>query len=195
MTGNYAIMLPLMTAVVISTVISRALRHETIYTLKLLRRGVDIGQEEMVDVMRSVTVKEAMTRDFPTVPGAMKADEIVKLFRKTGHHGFPVVDEEGILTGVVIQTEVNRQLGAIPVKNKLTAGDIATKHPLVAYPDQTLDRLLDAVDEAEARIPVVSREAGRRLLGVIGRHEIIATYRKKARRRASLKRPPQVLSH
>ncbi len=188
MTGNYAIILPLMAAVVISTVISRALKHGTIYTLKLLRRGVDIEQEEMADVMRNVTVKEAMSRGFPTVPATMKVDELVKLFQKTGHHGFPVVNKEGFLDGVVTQTELERQLGATSVKNKLTAGDIATKHPLVAYPDQTLDRLLDAVDEAEARIPVVSREGGRRLLGVLGRHEIIATYRKKARRRIPAKR-------
>ena len=188
MTGNYAIILPLMTAVVISTVISRALRHETIYTLKLLRRGVDVEQEEMADVMRSVTVKEAMTRDFPTVPAAMKVDGLVKLFQKTGHHGFPMVDEKGLLAGVVTQTELERHLGAASVKNKLTAGDIATKHPFVAYPDQTLDRLLDAVDEAEARIPVVSRGGERRLLGVLGRHEIIATYRRKARRRTPAKR-------
>jgi len=188
MTGNYAIILPLMAAVVISTVISRALKHGTIYTLKLLRRGVDIEQEEMTDVMRNVTVKEAMSRGFPTVPATMKVDELVKLFQKTGHHGFPVVNKEGFLDGVVTQTELERQLGATSVKNKLTAGDIATKHPLVAYPDQTLDRLLDAVDEAEARIPVVSREGGRRLLGVLGRHEIIATYRKKARRRIPAKR-------
>jgi len=184
MTGDYAIMLPLMTAVVISTVISRALRHETIYTLKLLRRGVDVEQEEMADVMRSVTVKEAMTRDFPTVPAVMKVDDIVKLFQKTGHHGFPVVDEKGLLAGVVTQTELERQLGATLVKKNLTAGDIATKYPFVAYPDQTLDRLLDAVDDAEARIPVVSRGGERRLLGVLGRHEIIGTYRRKTRRRA-----------
>lgn len=188
MTGDYAIMLPLMTAVAISTVVSRSLRHETIYTLKLLRRGVDIEQEEMADVMRSVTVKEAMTRDFPTVPAGMKIDDIVKLFQKTGHHGFPVVDEKGLLAGVVTQTELERQLGATLVKSKLTAGDIATKHPFVAYPDQTLDRLLDAVDEAEARIPVVSRGSERRLLGVLGRHEIIGIYRKKTRRRVRAKK-------
>lgn len=188
MTRDYALMLPIMTAVVISTVISRALKHETIYTLKLLRRGVDVEQEEMADVMRSVTVKEAMTRDFPTVPAVMKVDELVKLFQKTGHHGFPVVDEKGLLIGVVTLTQLERQLGATSVKDKLTAGDIAIKRPFVAYPDQTLDRLLDAVDEAEARIPVVSRGDERRLLGVLGRHEIIATYRKKARRRTPAKR-------
>jgi CIC family chloride channel protein len=183
MTGNYSIILPLMTAVVISTVVSRVLSHETIYTLKLLRRGVDIEQEEMADVMRTVTVREAMTRNFPTVPVEMKIDGLIRLFQKTGHHGFPVVDKNGLLAGVVTQTDLERQLGATSVDRKLTAGDIATKHSFVAYPDQYLDRLLDSIDEAEARIPVVSRDDSQRLLGVLGRHEIISVYRRKARRR------------
>jgi CIC family chloride channel protein len=46
MTGNYAIILPLMTSVVISTLLSRAIKRENIYTIKLLRRGVDLEQEE-----------------------------------------------------------------------------------------------------------------------------------------------------
>jgi CIC family chloride channel protein len=182
MTGDYAIILPLMIAVAVSTVLSRALRHETIYTLKLLRRGIDIEHEEMADVLRTVTVKEAMTRDFPTVPVTMKIDKLVKLFQKTGHHGFPVVDDAGFLTGVVTQTDLERQLGAASANRKLTVGDIATKHPFVAYPDQTLDKLLDNVDEAEARIPVVSREDSKHLLGVLGRHEIISAYRGKTKR-------------
>jgi CIC family chloride channel protein len=187
MTGNYSMILPLMTTVVISTVVSRALKRESIYTMKLLRRGVDIEQEEMADVMRTVTVKEAMTKDFPTVPVTMKIDGLAKLFQKTGHHGFPVVDKNGFLAGVVTQTELERQLRAASVDEKLTAADIANKHPFVAYPDQYLDRLLDDIDEAEARIPVVSREDSQRLLGVLGRHEIIGVYRKKTRRRLPLK--------
>ncbi len=188
MTGDYAIIFPLMITVAISTVISRALRRETVYTLKLLRRGVDIEQEEMADVMRNVTVKEAMTRDFPTVPAKMKLDDIVKLFQKTGHHGFPVVDEHGLLVSVITQNELQRQLGVTSAKNKLTASDIAISHPFVAYPDQTLDRLLDAIDESEARIPVVKRGDEQRLLGVLGRHEIISIYLRKTRRRTPTKR-------
>ena len=183
MTGNYSIILPLMMTVVISTVLSRALKHETIYTLKLLRRGVDIEQEEMADVMRTVTVREAMTKDFPTVLVTMKIDKLIKLFQKTGHHGFPVVDDDGLLVGVVTQNDLGRQLGVTLASGKLTAGDIAAKNLFFAYPDQTLDRLIDRVDEAEARIPVVSREDIRRLLGVLGRHEIISVYRRKTRRK------------
>lgn len=111
-----------------------------------------------------------MTKDFPTVPVTMKINKLVKLFQKTGHHGFPVTDNNGLLAGVVTRTDLERQLGAASANRKLTDGDIAVKNPFVAYPDQTLDRLIDSVGESEARIPVVRREDSRRLLGVLGRH-------------------------
>ncbi len=42
MTGNYGLMLPVMLAVAIATGLARRLSYGTIYTRKLLRRGIDI---------------------------------------------------------------------------------------------------------------------------------------------------------
>jgi hypothetical protein len=42
MTGDYALTLPVMLAVAIATALSRALSYGTIYTTKLLRRGIDL---------------------------------------------------------------------------------------------------------------------------------------------------------
>ncbi len=179
MTRDYALILPLMTSVMIGTILARAMRRETIYTLKLLRRGIDIDQEEMADIMRTITVEEAMTGDFPTVHGTMKVAELIKMFQKTGHHGFPVVDKEGRLAGVVTTADVEKSLGV--TSGELTVDDIATKSPFVAYPDQSLDRVLGATEEEYGRIPVVSRE-DRRLIGVLRRNDVISSYRKRLRK-------------
>jgi CIC family chloride channel protein len=42
LTGDYSVILPLMIAVVLATGLSHLISHRTIYTLKLIRRGVDI---------------------------------------------------------------------------------------------------------------------------------------------------------
>jgi CIC family chloride channel protein len=177
MTGNYTIILPLMTAVVVSTVLSRAIKRETIYTLKLLRRGIDIQREDISDVMRTITVEETMTQNFPTVPSTMRVDELLASLRKTGHHGFPVLDKEGYLAGIVTLTDVERSLQR--EETSLTVDDIATKSPFVAYPDQSLHEVLGATEEDYGRIPVVSRDDRRRLVGVLRRYDIIRAYRKK----------------
>lgn len=61
LTGDYAIILPLMAAVVLATGVSHLVSRDTIYTLKLLRRGIDIDADTPTDeALRRITVRELM---------------------------------------------------------------------------------------------------------------------------------------
>ena len=68
LTGDYQIMLPLMLTVVIATLVSqKLLKGESIYSLKLTRRGVHLQRGRDVDVLQGVLVNEVMTRDLNTI--------------------------------------------------------------------------------------------------------------------------------
>ncbi len=54
LTGEYSIILPLMLAVVLVTTASGRLSSDTIYTLKLRRRGILVDRPRVVSVMRTV---------------------------------------------------------------------------------------------------------------------------------------------
>jgi chloride channel protein, CIC family len=56
MTGNYGLILPVMLAVAIATGLARRLSYGTIYTRKLLRRGIDIEQHGNAGQARRATV-------------------------------------------------------------------------------------------------------------------------------------------
>jgi chloride channel protein, CIC family len=60
MTGDYTLTLPVMLAVAIATVTSRALSYGTIYTTKLLRRGTDIDRTPSADPFEDLTAADAM---------------------------------------------------------------------------------------------------------------------------------------
>ena len=60
MTGDYTLTLPVMLAVAIATVVSRALSYGTIYTTKLLRRGTDIDRAPSADPFEDLTAADAM---------------------------------------------------------------------------------------------------------------------------------------
>ncbi len=178
MTRDIQLLLPLMTAVVVAMLTARAFSKYSIYTLILQQSGVDIHEEEVVPLMKTITVEEAMTRDFPTVPHTMPVNELVTKLAETGHHGFPVVDEDGHLLGVVTLTDVEASRHSkIP---NLMVSDIATKSPMVAYPDQSVyDALMKLGAKDVGRIPVVDRQDRTRLLGVLRRHDIINAYKKR----------------
>ena len=139
---------------------------------------LDIYREEVgEDMMKAIKVGEVMTHDFPTVPSTISLEELRERLRDTGHHGFPVLDEEGRLFGCTTVADLENAIRS--AKTDLTVGDIATKELFVAYPDQSLYEVLGATTKDYGRIPVVARHDRSRLLGVLRRHDIMVAYRKR----------------
>jgi CIC family chloride channel protein len=177
MTRDYAIILPLMLAVVVSTLIAYRLSHESIYTLKLSRRGISIRPREEVDLLEKVTVQEVMTRDFPTVPTDMTFTQIADKFANSKHHGFPVVDKDGHLKGMITLADVESQMDS--ESRKLTVADIATTSLITAYPDESLHDVVQRLGTKEVgRLPVIDRKDPSRLIGVLRRYDIVKAYAK-----------------
>jgi CIC family chloride channel protein len=68
MTGDFSLTLPVMLAVAIATAVSRGLSYGTIYTTKLLRRGIDIDRAAPSGLFQDMTVADAM-RPLPSSAG------------------------------------------------------------------------------------------------------------------------------
>jgi CIC family chloride channel protein len=109
LTGDYRIILPLMFAVVVATALSNALTADTIYTLKLRRRGVDIDAPQGT-LMSQIKVGEAMgklprplapeqLRDVVRRAPELRVDEsledAVRALAATDDEGLPILDTDG----------------------------------------------------------------------------------------------------
>ena len=177
LTRNYALILPVMTAVIVATGIVRLLSRETIYTEKLMRRGIDIQKMGRARLVAGVRVGDVMTVDFPTVPAAMSLRDLAAAFHDSGHHGFPVLDAAGKLFGVVTVSDL-RGAESLPAGEATTVGEICSRSLLTAYPDETLGEVLARAAESDVgRIPVVDPNDERRLLGVLRRTSVIEAWR------------------
>ena len=194
MTGDYPIILPLMLATVMSTLISQVISDQSIYTLKLTRRGVHLQQGQDIDVMQGVTVGEAMTTDLDVVPLDMPLDELLETSVRTHNHGFPVVDATGDLAGVVSIRDLEQAQAAGPIEGK-TVGDIATiEGLLVAYPFEPMWRAFRRLGLHDvSRLPVVEQEGSRRLVGVVRRRDIIRAYQHAIVKRAGQQHQAEML--
>jgi len=177
MTQDYRIILPLMLATVISTVVARHLCGESIYTLKLKRRGIDVYAGKDLNLMRTILVAEAMTpiEKMVTVTPDTPLTELARIFDETHHHGLAVVDEDGNLYGVVTLADLERAGSERLMTGKVR--DICTTQVRTAFPDETLEdalRHFGALDVG--RIPVVDRANPRRVVGMLRRGDIIRAY-------------------
>lgn len=178
MTDDYLIILPLMLSTVISTVLSERLTRESIYTLKLARRGIRLAMGRDIDVMQGVFVHEAMTSrsELDVISVNMGLDELAREFGRTQHHGFPVLDEMGSLCGVVTHRDLEEAMRRGDV-GEVSVRDIATTSPVTVYPDQPLWVALKKLGVRDVgRLPVVDRSDPAKLLGMVHRHDIIRAY-------------------
>ncbi|MFN2194522.1 MAG: chloride channel protein, partial [Anaerolineales bacterium] len=111
MTDDYRLILPLMAAVIVSLVVAERLYPESIYTVKLARRGIRLERGRDVDVMEAVRVDEVMVTHPETVPASLPVSLLAGEFLRTGRHGFPVTNPDGTLFGVVSLEDYRRATG------------------------------------------------------------------------------------
>ena len=178
MTGDYQIILPLMLATVISTLVSRLLSKDSIYTLKLSRRGVNLEQGQDIDVMQGVKVHEIMTTDFDIVSPDLPISLLAEIFTETHHHGLPVCDGDGNLVGIVTIQDLEVALSE-PYRGERKVIDIASKLDLlVAYPEESVWEALRRLSIRDVgRLPVLENIDGRKFVGIIRRNDIVRAYK------------------
>lgn len=176
MSGDYRLILPLMLATVISTLVSMAMRKETIYTLKLVRRGIQLQAGRDVDVMQGITVQEAMRPELYTLPHTLTLTETTARLNELNRRGLPVVDENNDLYGIVTIHDIERAIER-GVPSNMQVKDIATTNVLLAYPDEPMAEVLRRLSVRDVgRLPVVSRENPKKVLGLIRREDLIRAY-------------------
>ena len=188
LTGDYKLILPLMLTVVVATLVSRSImKGESIYTLKLTRRGIRIKRGRDVDLMEGVLVVDVMKTNTTTINKNVSAAALADLFLQTNQHAFPVLDDDGKLYGIVSLSDYRRACQGKTPLEELTVKDIATSHPVVAFPDESMQVVMQRMAPRDlSRIPVVSRDDQREFLGVIRRNDIVRAYQTETARRGPM---------
>ncbi|HMM95227.1 chloride channel protein [Phycicoccus sp.] len=146
LTSEYSIILPLMTAIVIATLVSHALSHDSVYTLKLRRRGVDLGAPAPESAAARTPVREVM-RPLPRpVEGGTPLRDVAARLSGTSYGVLPLVDAAGGYHGVVTARAVSEAL--VDGRHEVEPAEMVTELPERVRVTDTLDRVLDALNQS-----------------------------------------------
>jgi chloride channel protein, CIC family len=172
LTDDYSIILPLMLAVVVATGLSRLLSEDSIYTLKLRRRGIDIERRAPAAV-RGMLIGDAMQRAPAAIAAAAPLSEVAARLAESEGSALPVVDPDGALRGVVTGRDLEREAGA---DGDATAGDLAQPIPTLA-PAQELSVAADWLSEGDREaLPVI--DAAGEMVGWLDHRDLLRAYAK-----------------
>lgn len=170
-------LLPLLGGCAAAYLASCLIMRNTIMTEKIARRGVRTPGEYAADPLDQILVRDIASRQVV----ALKAADLAKDARAwiasgvagSSHQGFPVLDEHGVLVGVLTR----RDLGSKDW-NRERVGDLIRRPPKFVYDDCTVRQAVEhMVNHGIGRLPVVSRVDPPRVLGVITRSDILSCYR------------------
>lgn len=180
-------LLPLLAGCTGAYLISLLRMRDTIMTERLVRRGVPVITEYSVDHLSQVFARERASLEVVR----LSADQHLTAIREwlneggpgTTHQGFPVVDKDGKVVGLLTRRDLlaPEHAGSKPVREVI-------HRPLVAvYETSSLREVADLmVRERVGRVPVISADGKRQLKGILSRSDLLAAHepRLDAHRRA-----------
>jgi len=176
MTDNYKIILPLMLSAVVSYLVSSRLSRDSIYAIKLRRKGGLTPPKPEVSFLDMILVTDAMSMDYRTVSPELPITELAKLFQENLIRSCPVLNADDRLVGIVTEFDLKRAiLGGETEKH--TVSDIMTTNLITCNTDESLRVVLHRFTGKDVhQIPVVGKSNPEKLLGVLRRGEIFFAY-------------------
>ena len=196
MTGDYQIILPLMLATVVSTIVSRNVSKDSIYTLKLKRRGVLLSQDtQAIDLMQGVTAEMAMNQDTDKVRLDMQLLELMSIFSSKHYHALPVIKQNSELAGLVTIKELDQLKNQEELESKTVADILSVNDPPTILPHQPVWMALRHLEaQGEGCVPVIAEIGSKKLLGVLRRIDIIRAYNNAVSERAQDQHHDEILN-
>ncbi len=166
LTGEYTIILPLMLAIVLATGMSHLISADTVYTRKLLRRGIDIEEPAAVSLRRR-PISDVMTSPPELVPADASLRSVVAGFASTGNSSLLVADDQGGYLGT---------LAAHDLMDALAAGEEITVRALTVStspvgPEATIGDVLSQLDNGTDVVPV--EDASGNLVGWVRHRDML----------------------
>ena len=110
MTLDYSIILPLMFVCVTADQVAWALSKESIYSLKLKRKGLNFVTDLSVNVMSMKQVKDIMTTELHVALETMTVREVANRLLRFNHSVIPVINAQGEPIGVIPSLKLKKLL-------------------------------------------------------------------------------------
>lgn len=177
-TRDVYVLLPIMLAAVMATLTAQVLLRDSIYSLKLRRRGVLIGTTADMTILRRITADQVPIVPHVAVHPEDPVAKVMDLAERYKVADFVVTDHDGAHVGMLTAENLRAALlqqDAIPLL--LVEELMRTDLPIVA-PDETLDRVLDKFSRFDVTSLAMVRDgaADGKVLGLLTRGRLMSRY-------------------
>lgn len=190
LSGNYTIILPLMLSCIVSTAVATRIKPDSIYTLKLLRRGIDLKRGKEVNVLRSLKVIDGMSKKIETLPEDMRLQQLLDTMQVSPYQNYPVLDAEGNLSGLLSFQDLRPFMFEQSLLEIVVVKDAMRPNVRTIAQHEDLETALKMMDNGNVDLlPVVNANNPRRIVGVLSRTDVVSAYNRAVLRNSAMEVP------
>jgi len=185
LTSDYKLIVPLMESCILATILAAHLNKESIYTMKLVRRGIELFRGHERSVLRSMQVAEVLDSDVVTVRNEEPLGKLLDRVTETTRGFYYVVDDDQRLYGIISLADLRRSLRSFDALSDLiVAGDLVHDEVPFLTPEQDLDCVMKLFSGKQwEELPVVESAGDPKLVGGLSRRQLMDAYNQELMRR------------
>ncbi len=174
-TRGYELIVPLMIVITISFVVVKRLEPHSLFTRDLVKKGKLITHHKDKAVLTFMELANVIERDFTKVPVDGTLGDLVNAIATSQRDIFPVVDEEGILNGIVFLRRIRQIMFKQELYDKIKIEEIMELPPHYISMDDSMREVVRKFEESGAwNLPVIWNA---RYQGMVSRSKLFSTYR------------------
>lgn len=175
MTGGYNLFLPLLIVSLLAYMTIKVFLPYSIYTMRLARAGDLLTHEKDKAVLTLLKLDNVIETDFRTVKPEMNLKEMVDTISKSSRNLFPVIDDAGILKGVVNLDDIRNIMFRADLYKKMHVSRFMSAVPTTIEINFPMDKVMDIFDKTNAwNLPVVDQG---KYIGFVSKSKIFNSYR------------------
>ncbi|MBN2375192.1 MAG: chloride channel protein [Sedimentisphaerales bacterium] len=177
MTRNYQVILPIMFSATVALGVAQLLYRDSIYTLKLRRRGIRYETLAQTAILRRLNVRMVMQHQFMVIYDDTPLNEVIRKAAEVETTEFIVVDHSGQYHGMLTSHDLRSALLQPEAVPFLVAGELARTEAVPVSPDETLDQVLDKFSRMDLHsLPVHNAKKPTEFIGMITRADLMRRY-------------------
>ncbi len=179
MTGDYALMLGVMVAIVSASEITEQVYGRSFFSIQLKQQGIDLRSGFESEIMQTVRLDKILITDFELVSTNTDIHNIRTLLQNSKNGELFVVRDDGTLYGSISLSDLSDFAFDNTIDDLLCAVDLAHPKQSILCEDDGLEVAIKTMSETkESRIAVVKNYENLVFVGYVTKADVVIAYNK-----------------
>ena len=176
LTGGYDLFLPLMMVSISSYATIILFEKHNIYSMRLAKKGELITHHKDKAVLTFLQIESLLETDLEVVQPDMYLGEMVKVISKCKRNIFPVVNDEGILMGLVLLNDIRNIIFRPELYERFEVSKFMVGAPAEININMSMEEIMNLFEDTKAwNLPVIDNEG--KYKGIMSQSSIFNAYR------------------